>query len=324
MSCQNFADTSSASIAYVKQVDCGVYPTDGYTSMRFTSSDLQFTVETAQSEEIRPDRNVSDLIRTASSVSGTIGYELSYKNFDEFIQAVIGSPIPLDGAGTPIVNDITKTYFTFETSVAASGGRYYNQFFDCEIDSMTFEITQGAMINGQFSVMGRATDSTLTSIDTVGGYDPATTDVIYNAVSMVSAIQVNGVDVGSVQALTIDINNNMREQRAIGNQGLAGVGSGQFVVTGTMSIYFANNDFYEMFLNDELFAFYLELDDHTGIINGNKISIEMPSVKFGNVTRAITGNNQDVMLECEYQVIYDAGIDGTISIATTAAADVVE
>jgi hypothetical protein len=116
----------------------------------------------------------------------------------------------------------------------------------------------------------------------------------------------------------------MREQRAIGNQGLAGVGSGQFVVTGTMSIYFANNDFYEMFLNDELFAFYLELDDHTGIINGNKISIEMPSVKFGNVTRAITGNNQDVMLECEYQVIYDAGIDGTISIATTDAADVVE
>lgn len=316
MACQNFADTSSASLAYVKQTDCGVYPTEGYTAMRFTSSDLQFAAETTQSEEIRSDRNVSDLIRTASSIAGTIGYELSYGNFDPFIQSVLGSAVALNATGTPIVNGTTKSYYTFEDSVTATGGQFFNQYHDCEIDTMTLEIAQGAIVSGQFTIMGRTAASSLVSIDTTT-YTPSNTNSVYNAVSMVSSIQVDGVDVGAVQALTIDIANNMREQRAIGNEGLAGVGSGQFVVTGSMSIYFADNSLYNKFINDENFSFSLLLDDNTGTTLGNRIAISMPNVKFGNVTRSITGNNQDVMLECEYQALFDSTLGGTISFATT-------
>jgi hypothetical protein len=315
MACVNFADTSSAGLAYGVQTDCGVVQT-ALTEMRFTSSDLQFGAETTQSEEIRSDRNVSDLIRTSTTVGGTVGFELSYENFNPFIQAALGSATALDGAGTAIDNGVAKTYFTFEDSVTAGGTTYYRQFVDCEIDTLTLNIEQGAIVNGEFGVMGRTATESTVSID-ANGYTPSGTQPVYNAVSMVSAITVNGSTVGEVQSLSMEITNNMREQRAIGSQGPAGVGSGQFVVTGSMTIYFSNNTLYNIFLQDQDFSFFLELDDNSGATSGNKISFAMGKVKFGNVTRTIPGNNQDVLLVADYQAIYDSTQGGTIEIATT-------
>lgn len=315
MACVNFADTSSAGLAYGVQTDCGV-PQTGLTAMRFTSSDLQFGAESIQSEQIRADRNVSDLIRTSTTVGGNIGFELAYEDFDSFIQAAMGSATALDGAGTAIDNGTTKKYFTFEDSVTASGTTYYRQFTDCEINTLTLNIEQGAILAGEIGVIGRQATESTTSID-ANGYTPAGTNPVYNAVSMVSAIEVNGAPVGEVQSLTLEINNNMREQRAIGSQGPAGVGSGQFVVTGSMTIYFSNNTMYNIFLQDQDFSFFLELDDNSGTTSGNKLSFKMGKVKFGNVTRSIPGNNQDVLLVADYQAIYDSVQDSTLEVATT-------
>jgi hypothetical protein len=319
MACQNFADSSSAGLAYVKQSDCGVFATEGFKSLRFTSSDLQFSAESTQSEEIRSDRNVPDLVRTAISVSGSVGFELSYGDFNPFISAALSTSTQLDGTGTFIKNGVAKTYFTFEDSVLASGTTYFNKFYDCEVDTFTLNVAEGAILTGTMGVMGR-TSSTGTTSDDANGYTAAGTNPVYNAVSMVSAIELDGAAVGEVQSLTINVSNNKREQRAIGKQGLAGVGDGQFVVTGDMTIYFANNTLYQKFLADQTFTFRLLLDDATGATNGNQIEIQMPRVKFGNVTRSITGNNQDVLLQVEYQAIYSQAEQATIMVATRNAA----
>lgn len=319
MACKNFADSSSSGLAFGKQADCGEQQ-EQLQELRFTSSDLQFSADSTQSEEIRNDRNVPDLIRTATSVSGSVGYELSYETYDTFIEAALSTSGSLDGAGTAAINGVNKSYFTFEDNTTGNA-TFYRQFTDCEIDTMSFNIAQGEVLSGTMGIMGRASTSGTSSIDT-DGYFPATTTPVYNAVEMVSSIKVDDVDIGEVQALTIDISNNKREQRAIGNVGLAGVGDGQFIVTGTMTIYFTDLTMYDKFLNDESFKFELLLDDNTGLITGNRIGIEMPKVKFGNVSWSIPGNNQDILLEADYQAIYDTGILGTLSMFTNDKIDV--
>jgi len=317
MTCKNFADSSSSGLAYGKQVDCGE-PQTQLTEMRFTSSDLQFSAESTQSEEIRADRNVPDLVRTATSVSGTVGYEWSYGTYNDFIQAVMSTDDELDGAGTLIKNGTAKTYFTFEDNTTGSA-KFYRQFYDCEIDTMSFNIAQGEILTGTMGIMGRSATSGTTS-DDPDGYDPSSTTPVYNAVEMVSSIQVDDADIGEVQAITVDIANNKREQRAIGNVGLAGVGDGQFIVTGTMTLYFTDLTMYNKFLNDETFKFDMTLDDLTGTTNGNQIYMEMPRVKFGNVNWSIPGNNQDILLQADYQAIYDGASGATLLISTTDAA----
>lgn len=319
MACNNFADSSSSGLAFGKQTDCGV-PQTQLQELRFTSSDLQFGAESTQSEEIRADRNVPDLVRTATSVSGSVGYELSYNTYNTFIQAALSTSGAFDGAGGTIENGVTKSYYTFEDNTTGTQ-TFYRQFYDCEIDTMSFNVAQGEILTGSMGIIGRSATSGTVS-DDPDGYDPATTTPVYNAVEMVSSIQVDDVDVGEVQAVTIDISNNKREQRAIGNVGLAGVGDGQFVVTGTMTIYFTDLTMYDLFLTDTPFKFDMTLDDNTGTVNGNQIYMELPKVKFGNVNWSIPGNNQDILLEAEYQAIYDGASGATMVMSTNDAADV--
>src|SRR6185503_12159799 len=96
MACELFAVTDEASLAYGVQTACGT-PATALISLRYTSESLAMTTEATQSNEIRNDRNVTDLVRTSASVGGAIGFELSYETFDFFFQGLLQSATPLGG-----------------------------------------------------------------------------------------------------------------------------------------------------------------------------------------------------------------------------------
>jgi hypothetical protein len=56
---------------------------------RFTSDSLTQTTETTVSEEIRSDRQVSDIVRTAVSAAGDVGIELSYGSHDDLMAGAL-------------------------------------------------------------------------------------------------------------------------------------------------------------------------------------------------------------------------------------------
>jgi hypothetical protein len=58
-------------------------------ALRFTNESLNQTTETAISEEIRSDRQVADIIRTAVSAGGEVGLELSYGAYDTLLQGAL-------------------------------------------------------------------------------------------------------------------------------------------------------------------------------------------------------------------------------------------
>jgi hypothetical protein len=318
MACELFAVTDEASLAYGVQVACGT-PATSLISLRYTSESLAMTTEATQSNEIRDDRNVTDLVRTSASVGGAIGFELSYETFDIFFQGLLQSPVPFDGVGTEIKNGKTKQYLTFERNTPAGPGptNYFTSFQDMQIASLDLQIQQGAPIQGTWTVLGQGLPvNSSTSID-VDGYSPANDNPVYNTVAGVGSIVIDNVEIGAVQGLTLTISNNLREQRALGSVAPAGVANGKFTVTGTVAIYFENNDLASKFINDQSFDLFITLEDTLGTTAGNQITIWLPSVKFGNLTNSVPGINQDVLLEGDFQAIYAAGSDATIAMTTS-------
>lgn len=62
------------------------------TALRLTGTpSLGFTPNTIVSNELRPDRQVSDLIPVGAEASGDVGFELSYGTFDDVIEASLFS-----------------------------------------------------------------------------------------------------------------------------------------------------------------------------------------------------------------------------------------
>lgn len=90
------SDSSSVQLFFVEETTWGEIPVSGgspeapkLNEFRFTNDSLTQTTETTISEEIRSDRQVSDIVRTAVSAGGEVGVELSFGSHDDLLAGAL-------------------------------------------------------------------------------------------------------------------------------------------------------------------------------------------------------------------------------------------
>lgn len=83
-----FASSSRVVLRYAQETEFGVPPTTGdHNLLSMTGESLDFTIDKTQSEEINPDRGVTDVVATSASASGAVSIELKHSAYDELIAA---------------------------------------------------------------------------------------------------------------------------------------------------------------------------------------------------------------------------------------------
>ena len=86
-----FADTSNSSLAYVEEVTFDTPPTTGFKLLRNTSEGFNASIESADSDEIDADRQFTGSVHVSGSSPGNVGLQLSYGEYDPFLEAVLQS-----------------------------------------------------------------------------------------------------------------------------------------------------------------------------------------------------------------------------------------
>jgi len=86
-----FADTANSSLAFVEEVTFDVAPTTGFKLLRNTGESLNTGLESAQSEEIDADRQYTGSVHVSGSSAGDVNLQLSYGEYDAFMEAVLQS-----------------------------------------------------------------------------------------------------------------------------------------------------------------------------------------------------------------------------------------
>ena len=103
------SDAARHAAFYTPETDYGVTPTTpAFKPVRHTGMTLGVQRGSLQSEELRPDRQISDFRLGAISVAGDVKSELSFASFDDFLEAV------LMGTWTP------KALMTAATTIGAT------------------------------------------------------------------------------------------------------------------------------------------------------------------------------------------------------------
>ncbi len=84
------ASTSRTNLRFAVESAFGTIPaTPSPEVLRMTGESLSFAISKTSSNEIRSDRQVSDLVATSASASGAVNFELSYKEYDDMIEAAL-------------------------------------------------------------------------------------------------------------------------------------------------------------------------------------------------------------------------------------------
>lgn len=292
------ADTSGTRLAFVTESTEGTTPSSpSFNTLRFTGESLVGEKQTVSSNEIRSDGNVPDVTKVGKMVSGGFDFELTYATLDTLLEsALLGT-----WASNVLKNGRDRKSFTFEKTFETGATDVYRRYAGCLINTTTLNFQAKQIVTGNMSLIGRSYSAAAAALSGAT-YAAANTKAVMNCSSDFASLTIGSVSPAlQVRSIRLNLNNNLRAQDKIGSDNLAGVGLGQHVVTGSIEAYLENKAVLDL------------LDNHTssslsftvGSVSGEKYTINLPKLYMTAGDAQTPGNNQDVMVNMDFQAIYD-------------------
>lgn len=392
-----FADTANTTLAFVAESTFDLAPTTGFRLLRNTGESLNTGLESAQSEEIDADRQFTGSVHVSGSSAGDVNLQLSYGEYDDFLEAVLQSAtwaaaysdtitviasqlctvsdttglkvgmilkitaltvsaedgiftVEAVNSGTTftvaetitdagsetaaVVHDGTlenasvDRSFTFEKNFIVGGTDNYFLMTGLKCSALSLTFAAGAIVNGSFSFMGATGAGSATSQE-AGSYGAAGTNELMNGVSNVEGLTLNAVTTAGVftsiaatfQELGITIDNNLRDQSAVGNLFPAGIGSGRIKVEASSTIYFSNRDLFDQFIINDSVQLRFQVTDAKDAF-GNRYGFVLPELKISSHEVVASGPDSDVLASVTFSAIKDTRSGTNKSIIITRIASI--
>lgn len=214
--------------------------------------------------------------------------------------SVVGSTAGCTIATSRLTNGTTETSFSIEknltdiTQFICYRGMYASK--------MGLKLASGALIDGSFSFMGK--DPVRAAVTALPGTPVASrTFDVQNAVRGVGQLWEGTAPLTGTYLKSVDINvdNNLRAQKAVANMGAVGIGVGDFVPSGSFSAYFANGTLYDKFLADTYTALTVGMQDTAG----NGYVITLPRIQLMSAKVTAGAKNQDIMADFTWTAFAD-------------------
>lgn len=190
------ATANRAEVLRVKEATWGELPNNpAWTPVRMTGESLNNDITTEQSQEIRPDRALTDLVNVDAAVGGGVDFELSYGSFDDLLEALL-----MDSWTTVSVASVGGDIETLATHddnlISVTPGKFASVRVG---QSLVIDGFTDPGNNGVFKVVAKADDETLTLFP-----EPASAESATGAdVEMTGDVLSNGITEQSFSLLRV-------------------------------------------------------------------------------------------------------------------------
>lgn len=293
-----FATGGFHGLRFVKEDDFGVTPMDPQMrSLRHTSCSLVLSKESFQSQELRSDAQISDLRHGNRQASGDIGFEFSFREFEDFLAAAVRSkwqPNPEIPGQEFLVAGTDMTSFTIER--VFNDVKQYEYFTGCEVNTLNFTVEPNAIVTGTIGIVGSAIFFNEEPLDP--DPDPSFTYPPYDGFK--GKLVEGGSVIAVVTSMEVNIDNSIDPAFVIGSDVAESLVAGRINITGTISAYFQNMDLLRKFTD--------EIETSLQITLGNGITesyvITLPRVKYSGGDNPVDSEGP-ITLNMPFQALYD-------------------
>ena len=126
------ADTGRVQLRYLEEVTWGETPASAMTNLRATGESLKYNIETTVSEELRSDRQITDLVQVGAGAEGDINFELSHATFDDLLEAALYGAFSADLAISAATIDAAASDDSFNDSGSGLGAIVVGQWINVQ------------------------------------------------------------------------------------------------------------------------------------------------------------------------------------------------
>lgn len=295
------ADTTRLMIT--PEVTPGTLPASAtWDLLRITGEGVNFGVTTTLSNEINPNRGVSDSILTDAQVSGPLNFELAKSlAFEELLAAAFCN----DWVSNALTIGTKLKTFSLEKRFKLNDTPSYafHRFTGCAVNGFSFQVQPGQPITGNFDMLGRAlaldtAELTGTTINAAG------TDPVMTA-PLVTTINLAGLTITCMNNLQLTLTNNIRALSCIGKLGADDQALGRAEVQLQATAYFGSNDVLQKLIDQSVGVVTFTTRDST-TPTPHSYAWTLPRVKLASAEVVAGGTNTDVVANITIAGLYDA------------------
>ncbi len=169
-------------------------------------------------------------------------------------------------------------------------------------------LATGRILEASFDLVGKDALRGAASFGT-GDPLPAGTAAVMNAVGDVVLVREGGGGAGIVRQMTVEMDNNLRELKAVGTLGNVAIGVGDASVGGTLEAYFQDGTLYDKYLagTDTSLAFVVAE-------NGQAYVVTLPRVKLSGGRIEAGSRNGDCVLRFDLMGLRDPATGASLQI----------
>lgn len=243
--------------------------------------------------------NNGKILRVHSTTAATT----TVLTLDPNTPAVVSAGESIQIQAARLTHGITQTSWTLERYNSDIG--VYLAYTGMTPSKLSVNIASGSLTSCSFDFMGKsAVEGTATALP--GTVQAAPAYDIHSGVSgATNAIWIDGAPVTGtyVKSVTLDFDNALRSQEAIGTLGAVGIGSGTIQCTLSMQIYFADKDLFTKFkANGASYIVFSSVD-----AAGNGYIFSVPVANISSWKSNAGGKDQDQMIDVSLTALSDDG-----------------
>lgn len=303
------SDSSRHALHAIAEVAYGTTPaTPAFQTTRHTGCTLGITKGTFISEEIRPDRQISDMRHGTKQTGGEIQTELSYETYDDFLEAVLCGTWTADvlKAGT------TRRSFSVLRHFGDATADPYELFTGVELNTFALTVAVEGIVKAVFGTVGKAMALPATA-PTGSTYVAATTTSPMDGFS--GALKEGGATIATITEISATLENGIAPRFTLGSdeaQLQASIGRSNF--SGQLTIYAEDASMIKKFLNQTESSIEFTLQDKAG----NSYKFEIPRVLYNGGQRDVSGQGP-ITASIPFQALLDSTAGSQIVITRDAA-----
>lgn len=206
-------------------------------------------------------------------------------------------------SGSMIRNGTTRQSFSLLKDLEDSSDSSRHLFTGQRVSQMALSMSTSSLLTGSFTFMGAAATLSGSTIPGETFANRSTSDIMNCVSSIKNMMQdhtTTDVD-GSYLSVDLSVNNNMREQKAVGVLGNRGIKAGKFGVTLSGTQYFISRAQALKFKNGQSFSFSYVMEDR----DGNAYLVSLPNLKYSSFTFNAGQENSDLNANTEAMALAD-------------------
>lgn len=295
-------------LGIVREATPGVTPaTPAFQLLRVTSESLAFSPETQLSNELNPDRQLTDVIVSGGQSGGDISFEVSSNpGFELLLEGALGNLWVANQltVGSLLLTHSIEKRFTLNPLDPVPADQYeYNRIVRGLVDAMTVTFTPGGPATGSATILGG--EYTRASAGIAGATFPTAGQLPVMVGSgvfpLTFTIEATDYPAWCVSNLVVNFRNNGRAIACLGQESANEVVLGRFECEITASIYINKETKALMDAFLEHTEMQLEFEVHDAL--GNAYLFEFARVRVSAATEVAAGTNQDVIMEVTLQAL---------------------